>query len=302
MNILLIINPVSGRQKSPALMFSVVNFLTQNNCVTTAFTTTHPGHATTIVETHASRHSRIICCGGDGTLNEVLSGLAHLDPPIPVGYIPTGTTNDLAHAIGLASNIKRAMFLSLFGKMRTLDLGVFNLGEGSNRYFSYVASFGAFSNVAYETPQWLKNRLGRASYFFYGLSEIADIKGRQVKVVADDTVIEGDFVYGSVSNSTIIGGMVKLPEDAIQLDDGKFEVMLIKTPKTPLDLHQIIQQLANQSYNGDAVLFFTAGQVDFIFEETTPWTVDGEFAGGSKAVSISNMQKKIQVMVDGGSI
>jgi len=295
-NILLIVNPVSGRQKARFMIYRIVNFLSQNNCKTTIFFTIKQGHATELVREHAKDCDRIICCGGDGTLNEVFSGLATIEADIPVGYIPTGTTNDLANALGLASDVKRAIHLALYGAARDLDLGTFN----DDKYFSYVASFGAFSKVAYETPQWLKNRLGRASYFFYGLSEIADIRSYRVRVVADGMEIDGNFVYGGVSNSTVIGGLVKLPEGTIRMDDGKFEVMLIKTPKDPLDFHQIIQGLVNQDYNEDSVLFFTASKVEFSFEMDVPWTVDGEYAGESNKVNISNMQKKVKILVERG--
>jgi len=293
-NILLIVNPVSGKQRAKTMIYSIVNFLSHHNCKTTIFSTTRRGHATDLVHEHAAEHDRIICCGGDGTLNEVFSGLATMDISIPVGYIPTGTTNDLAHALGLTSNVRIATYLALYGHVRDLDLGTFN----DDKYFSYVASFGAFSKVAYETPQWLKNRLGRASYFFYGISEIADIRSRRVRIVADGTEINGDFVYGSVSNSTVIGGLVKFPEGSISLDDGKFEVMLIKTPKGPLDLHHIVQGLVNHDYYDDAVLFFTASQVTFTFEDAVPWTIDGEYAGESRNVVVGNMHKKARILVE----
>ena len=296
-NILLIINPVSGRLKARMMIYSIVNYLSQNNCKTTIFSTTCQGNATELVLEYAASHDRIICAGGDGTLNEVLTGLAKLPTrhkKIPVGYIPTGTTNDLAHAIGLTSNVRRAMHLSLYGNDFDLDLGTFN----DDKFFSYVASFGAFSNVAYETPQWLKNRLGRASYFFYGISEISALRSHRVRIVADGMEIDDEFVYGSVSNSTIIGGLVKLPEGSIRLDDGRFEVMLIKTPKGPLDLHHIVQGLVNQDYHADSVLFFTASDVTFTFEGDVPWTVDGEYAGENSCVTIGNLQQKVRILVD----
>jgi len=277
------------------LVYSIVNFLSINRCKTTIFATTGRGNATELVQQYAATHDRIICCGGDGTLNEVFSALAVMDNIIPVGYIPTGTTNDMASALGLTNNVKKAMHLALYGNVRELDLGTFN----NDKYFSYVASFGAFSKAANDTPQWLKNRLGRASYFFYGISEIADIRARRVKVIADGTEITGDFVYGSVSNSTVIGGLVKFPEGSIALDDGKFEVMLIKAPKGPLGLHHIVQGLINHEYNDDTVLVFTASQITFTFEESVPWTVDGEYAGENHHVHIRNMQKKAKVLVEG---
>lgn len=292
--ILLIVNPVSGRQKARTLLYPIINFLSQNGCKTTVFSTTCPADATAIVQKYGAEHDKIICCGGDGTLNEVFSGIATLETALPVGYIPTGTTNDLANAVGLVSSIKKAISLTLFGTEQELDLGSFN----NDKYFSYVASFGAFSKVAYETPQWLKNHLGRASYFFYGISELAAIRSFKVKIIVDGNQIEGEFVYGSVSNSTVIGGLVKLPEEDIKLDDGLFEVMLIKTPKDPLGLHLIVQGLANQDYNEDAVMFFTAKEIEFIFEEEVPWTVDGEYAGENRKVNISNLQRKVKIMVD----
>lgn len=291
--VLLIINPVSGKQKSRYLLFSIVDFLSRSGRESTVFTTTSQGNATELVQKYATKHDRIICCGGDGTLNEIFTGLASMDVPIPVGYIPTGTTNDLAHALGLNSDVRQAIYLSLHGEERDLDLGTFN----DDKYFSYVASFGAFSKVAYETPQWLKNRLGRVSYFFYGISEITDIRSRRVRVIADGVEVEGDFVYGSVSNSTVIGGLVKLPEGSIRLDDGKFEVMLIRTPKDPLDLGNIVQGLVNQDYNEEHLLFFTASHVVFSFGEDVPWTVDGEYAGESSSVVIGNMQRKVRILV-----
>jgi len=293
-NVLLIVNPVSGRRRARMLIYSIVNFLSHNSCKTTIFATTGRGNATEIVCAHANDHDRIICCGGDGTLNEVLSGIALIDKKIPVGYIPTGTTNDLAHALGLVHEPKSAMHLALHGNARDLDLGTFN----SDKYFSYVASFGAYSNVAYETPQWLKNHLGRASYFFYGISETGKIRSHRVRITADGTEIDGDFVYGSVSNSTVIGGLVKLPEESIRLDDGKFEVMLIKTPKDPVDLHYIVQGLVNQDYRDDSVLFFTASRAEFTFENDVPWTIDGEYAGESSKVIIGNMQQRVRILVE----
>lgn len=294
-NVLLIVNPVSGRQRARYILYDIINFLSQSGCKTTVFATISRGHATQLVQTHAPHHHRMICCGGDGTLNEVFSGLAAMGEgaeKIPVGYIPTGTTNDLAHALGLTSHVKKAIHQALYGNVRDLDLGTFN----QDKYFSYVASFGAFSRVAYETPQWLKNRLGRASYFFYGISEIGDIRARRVHIVADGTEISGDFVYGSVSNSTVIGGLVKFPEGSISLDDGKFEVMLIKAPKRPADLRHIVNALATKDYHEDGVLFFTASHITFQFEEDVPWTVDGEYAGESNLVAVGNMHRRVQIL------
>jgi len=305
--ILLIINPVSGRQKARGMMYKIVDFLCHNHCKTTIFTTLHRGNATEIVKAHAVEYDKIICCGGDGTLNEVFTGLAELDLEsryTPVGYIPTGTYNDFSRSLGLNQGLPKLLDIALNGAIQDLDIGMFSSNayenRGKHRYFSYVTSFGAFTKVAYETPQWLKNHMGRASYFFYGLSEIADIRPYAVKMVADGMKIEGEFVFGSVSNSTVFGGMSIFPDNMIRFDDGKFEVLLVKPVKKAKDLQTILQGLLMHEYHTDhedSVIFLTASELSFSFEDDVPWTVDGEYAGDIQNVQIHNIHCNARVLV-----
>jgi len=294
-NVLLIINPVSGRKTARMKLYEIVDFMSRNDCKTTIFTTSRKGEATEIVKTHATEYGRIVCCGGDGTLNEVFTGITELGIQIPVGYVPTGTTNDLANALGLTSETPKALNTAIYGEKKSLDIGEFN----DTQFFSYVASFGAFTKASYATPQWMKNVMGHTSYLVYGIADLKDIRSHKTKIITDGLEISGEFVFGSVSNSTVLGGVFKFPEETIDFSDGKFEVLLVKTPRTPRDMQSILNAILNQEYNEDTVLFFKASFLTFTFEESTPWTIDGEFAGTMEKVTIKNLHGRAEVFVDG---
>jgi len=286
-NILLIINPAAGRKSAKFKIFKIVDLLSRNDCKTTIFTTSRKGDAVNIVKENGSEAHKIICCGGDGTLNEVITGLMTAKLKIPIGYIPTGTMNDLAHALNLSTRTKKALYDISNGYIRDHDIGSFN----NDQYFSYVASFGAFIKTAYATPQWIKNLTGRIAYFFHSLLQIGDIRPHTVKVIADGKEIEGDFIYGSVSNSTVIGGgSIKFTKAGVNFDDGLFEVMLIRNPTTPEGLSNIISGVLKQKYDVRYMRFFKAKKLIFIFDKETDWTIDGEYAGSHNTVYIENQQ------------
>lgn len=289
--ILLIVNPIAGRRKARKILYKIVDALCRENYKTTIFTTSKQGAATNIVRENGAEFQKIICCGGDGTLNEVFTGLAMENLKIPVGYIPTGTTNDLGHALGLSTSMGKAMNIAINGQIRKHDIGAFN----ESQYFSYIASFGAFTKVAYSTPQWLKNVLGRIAYVFKGMLSLTDIHSHRVTVTADGKTIQGDFIFGSVSNSTVIGGILKLPKAEVSFDDGQFEVLLIKNPKSPKELQAIIQSLLRHHYDSQYVYFTKASKVSFAFEDTASWTIDGEFAGILSDVHIENRQGLVEI-------
>ena len=291
--ILLIINPISGRKKAKRILYPLVDLLCRNDCETTIFTTTGRGQAVDIVKQHASEADKIICCGGDGTLNEIFTGLNSADLQVPIGYIPTGTTNDFAQALKLPKKTNKAIDTAINGKAQPHDLGKFN----DDRVFSYVASFGAFTHTAYTTPQWSKNIFGHQAYVLNGILNILDIRSHKLRVKADDKEITGDFVFGSVTNSTIIAGLIKLPQDDISFYDGLFEVILIKTPKSQAELQATARCLLLQKYDENYLHFFKCRQLSFKFEEDVPWTTDGEFAGELSQVEIECMQGRARVIV-----
>ena len=289
---LLIVNPVSGRRKIKPLLYKVVDMLCQHGCKTTIFITTGPLEATRIVKEYSHDFERVICCGGDGTLNEIFTGLMEARTKLPVGYIPSGTTNDFANTLKLPKSIAKATIVALEGQERYIDLGCFN----ENRYFSYVASFGAFTNASYKTPQWLKNFLGRPSYFLYGVSSIIDIRPYSLRIIADSIELEGEFIFGSVSNTTYLGGFKPFPPNFVSLDDGLFEILLVRAPKSPRDMQTIVDSMLKRSYNNNQVTLINAKNFSFTFTETVPWTVDGEFAGEVSEVKIDNLNKAIQII------
>ena len=289
---LLIINPVSGRRKIKPLLYKVVDMLCKHGCKTTIFITTGPLEATRIVKEYSHDFDRIICCGGDGTLNEIFTGLVEARARLPVGYIPSGTTNDFANTLKLPKSISKAAVVALEGQMSDIDLGSFS----GRKYFSYVASFGAFTNASYKTPQWLKNFLGRPSYFLYGVSSIKDIRPYSARVAADDTEIEGEFIFGSVSNATYMGGFKPFPQNFVCLDDGLFELILVRVPKSPKDMQVIVDNMIKRSYNDKQVTLIKAKKFSFTFTESVPWTVDGEFAGDVAEVEIDVLSKAIQII------
>lgn len=293
LNVLLIINPVAGRRKARYAAFQIIDMLTRNGCKTTVFTTSQKGDAVEYVKAFGGEAQRIICCGGDGTLNEVITGLALADLHVPVGYIPTGTTNDLAHALNLPTKIDKAIYVALGDGMRGYDIGKFN----DNQYFSYVSSFGAFSNASYGTPQLIKNMFGRVSYLINGVLRIGDIRPHKVKVVADEREIEGEFIFGSISNSTIIGGTLRLPEADIEFDDGKFEVTLIKNPTSPKEFRDGLYGILAQQYKEEQhIYFFKARKITLTFEESTEWSIDGECAGVHETVTIENLKCATEII------
>ena len=290
---LLIINPVSGRRKIKPLLYKVVDLLCQHGCKTTIFITTGPLEATRIVKEYSHDFDRVICCGGDGTLNEIFTGLMETKSRLPVGYIPSGTTNDFANTLTLPKSIAKAALVALEGQIIDVDLGSFC----TSKYFSYVASFGAFTNASYKTPQWLKNFLGRPSYFLYGVSSIIDIRPYEARIVADEREIEGEFIFGSVTNTTFLGGFKLFPVNFVGLDDGLFELLLVRAPKSPKDMQAIVDNMLKRSYNDKQVLLMKAKKISFTFTGSVPWTVDGEFAGDVSSAVIENLNKAVQITV-----
>ena len=292
-NILLIINPVSGRKSIQTFLYKVVDLLCRHGCKATVYITAGPGEAANIAREYSHDFDRIVCCGGDGTLNEIFTGLIDVNTQVPVGYIPAGTTNDFARTLKLPKSITKAALVAIGGNMQDIDLGMFNGGK----YFSYVASFGAFTKAAYETPQWLKNFLGRSSYLLYGVSSLKDIRTYAVSITADDKQIEGEFIFGSVSNATYLGGFMRFSKDFVSLNDGLFEVLLVRTPKTPMDMQAIVDSMLKRSYANKQVLVFKAKNISFTFSESVPWTVDGEFAGDVSEAAIENLNKAVRVAI-----
>lgn len=239
----------------------------------------------------------IVCSGGDGTLNEVIQGVMKSDKRIPIGYIPTGSTNDFAKGAGIPANIIDATQRIIDGNPFPIDIGSFN-----DKFFTYIAAFGALIEVTYETPQQIKNVLGHAAYVLNSISKLKSIKSYHVKVTADGESFEDDYIFGMVTNSSSIAGLMSL--DNFLLDDGLYEVTLIKTPANPIDLHKIIHSLLDINIDLDTnnIKSFRASKIKFECDEVLQWTVDGEYGGGYKVSEAENNKCAVELITSGDEI
>lgn len=290
--ILLIINPAAGKSRTKYRVFHIGDWFYNKGCTTTVLTTSKKGDAADFVKQYAAENDIVVCCGGDGTLNEVISGVMQTQLNKPIGYLPAGTTNDMAKTLHLSRDIKKSAKIILNEEPVSLDIGAFN----ETQFFSYIASFGAFTKVSYSTPQWLKNRFGHLAYVMDGIKSLGDIHPYHVEVISQEFEGEGDFIFGSVTNSCSVGGMLKLKETDVCLNDGKFEILLIQNPHNLLEFRNIVYNLRHHKLSEENILFFRSSKITFQFGQETEWTVDGEYAGKSKEVRIQNMHNAVQII------
>lgn len=286
--VLIILNPVAGHKAAQKALFPLVKRLCAQDSTVIVHTTRAHGEAAQVARETGAGCDRIIVLGGDGTLSEVLGGLVRAGAKVPVGYVPTGTTNDLAHALHLPAKAKDAIEVASGGCVRQHDAGL--LGEAA--FFDYVASFGAFADTAFATPQSLKNKLGRMAYIFRGAREVFALKPHPVTVTAGGRVVSGAFYYGSISNSTRIGGVVDLSGAGVRFDDGLMEILLIRQPPTV----QAMRDFAHQVYDPDYFVFLQADEATFRFEAPAEWTVDGECAGEFTEVTFRCLPRAVQLI------
>lgn len=287
--VLLVVNPCSGQSSKRASVEDIIdNF--SDDYKFSVHKTTCQGDATNIVKRELDDHDIVVCCGGDGTLNETINGVMDMPRRVPIGYIPAGTTNDLASTLGIPGNLKEAVELIKSGSTNDYDLGLFN-----NRCFCYVASFGAFSASSYTTSQRLKNIFGHKAYVVKGFLETKDIHPTKMRIEHDNGVLEDEFVFGTISNSTSVGGFFKFRKEDIKLNDGYFEVLLVRN----IPFHKVIptiRKVQKQQYDGKEIIFFRTKKIKIHApDENVKWTVDGEFAGAHHNVMIHVLERAIDI-------
>lgn len=241
---------------------------------------------------YARLYDLVVSVGGDGTLSAVVSGILRSGASVPIGYIPTGTANDIATTLALSKVPSEAVLTVINGKPREVDIGLF-----ADRYFTYIAAFGAFTSVSYSTPQNAKRSLGHFAYVLSGFAEVPAIKARKTVVEYDGKIIAGDFIFGAVVNSTSVAGFLKLDPKCVDLADGMFEVVLVKQPVDPAAFLELMASLAKQSYDGDNIMLLHASRVKFSFDEDVAWTVDGEDGGLHSEVEITNSHRAVRIIV-----
>lgn len=284
--LLFIYNPNAGRQKVKSNLSAILDVFSANGYLVTVYPTSGPGDASNAAGALAAGYDRLVCCGGDGTLNETVTGLMRIPEGLrPVlGYIPTGTTNDFARNLSLPRGMEKMAAVACGGAPRLCDLG-----QANGHWFTYVAAFGLFTDVSYTTPQNTKNLLGHTAYVLEGASKLKSIKSYRIKVEADGIDVEDEFIYGMVGNTVSVGGLVNLPSDKVKLDDGLFEVLLVRKPHHAADYQTIIRSLSTQTLPEDGpILGFPASKVTFICTEPLPWTLDGEYGGEHIGTIIEN--------------
>ncbi len=292
--LLFIYNPHAGKGQVRGKLADVLNAFTRAGCLVTAYPTQSPGDAVKAARELAPGFDRLAVCGGDGTLHEVVSGLMDLPESArpPIGYIPAGTTNDYARNLSLPKGMEDMAALAAAGEPRSVDIG--RLGE---RYFIYVAAFGAFTDVSYNTPQQYKNIFGHLAYVLKGASELTSLKGYRLKVEHDGGTLEGEYLYGMVSNTISVGGLIGLPSEDVALDDGLLEAILVETPKTVQQLNNIIRSLARQEYSEDSgVIGLHSSRFHITAEEAVPFTLDGEFGGEHTEAELAVVPRPVKII------
>ena len=286
----LILNPYAGTKKANKILPELIALFNRADYDVTTYITDIDG-AKAYVSTHAKDVDLVVCCGGDGTFNETVSGILEAEADTPIGYIPTGSTNDFASSLGLPLTPLEAAKRIISGAPESYDVGSFG-----GRAFTYVASFGAFTKSSYATPQSVKNLFGHTAYVLSGISELSQIKNLSVKMELDGEILEGDFVFGAISNSTSIGGIVNLDPSQVDMSDGLFEVMLVKAPKDLLQLAECITAVNKGEYNCAMITFRTAKNITIHSDGSFNWTLDGEMEPGKETVEVENLHRAIRLM------
>lgn len=285
--ILLVLNPVAGKGRSVDLLGTYLPELAHDGVPVTIYFTQTEGDGSRFVAEHGNEYSRIIIAGGDGSLNELVTGVLQGKIEADLGYLPTGTVCDFAATLGLPRDMAAASAIARFGTTSCFDVGKFN----QEQYFIYVASFGAFTDSSYDTPTELKNTIGRMAYLANALKNLSNLSEIPLKAVLNGQTIEGKFLLGAVLNSTQMGGIVRFDPEEITLDDGFFEVLLVRFPQSAGDVSAIINGLMNQDYANEPFIFTRTKKVHFSFTEETAFTLDGEFGGAYREVDIEVVNK-----------
>ena len=289
---LFVLNPLAGMRKAAKVLPEILSVFNRADYDVRVYVTAGPADAVQAVERLAPGMDLVVCSGGDGTFNETVTGLLQAGLRIPVGYIPSGSTNDFATSLGLPTDCVEAAKLIVAGAPADYDTGRFG-----SRYFSYVASFGAFTKASYSTPQSAKNLLGHIAYLLEGMQELSQIRKLHVKMTLDgDEVLEDDYLFGAICNSTSVGGIMTLDPGQVDLQDGKFEVLLVRSPKTLQEIPECLLSVQKQQYNSTMMTFRSASRIRVEADPDMPWTLDGEKEDGHAAVEVQNLHRAIQIV------
>jgi len=292
--LLFIYNPHSGVGKVKTQLSDILETMVQAGYEVTVHPTQAAGDATRVAAQQAGEYDLVVCCGGDGTLDETVSGLMTGDSKVPLGYIPAGSTNDFAASLDLPKNMKKAAEVAVSGRDFPCDVGLFE-----DKHFIYVAAFGLFTEVSYQTKQELKNVLGHAAYILEGVKSIGNHPSYRMRVEYEGGCIEDDFIYGMITNSLSVGGIKGMTGDNVALNDGLFEVMLVKTPKNIVERNEIVAALTKLRPESDMIYTFKTKELQISPYQVIPWTLDGEFGGDRTQIHLKNLHRALTIRVPG---
>ena len=288
---LLAVNPYAGTRKAYKQLADIVAVFNRGGYDVSVYITEGRGDAAETVAKRACDVDVVACCGGDGTFNETVNGVLRSGVDVPIGYIPAGSTNDFASSLQLPADLVAAARQIVEGQPQAYDVGRF-----ADRYFSYVASFGAFTKASYTTPQSIKNALGHTAYLLEGMQELSQIKNVPMMLETEDGVIEDKFLFGAVCNSTSLGGLLTLDPKQVDMSDGKFELLLVRTPRDLSEVKDCLQALKRQQYDCGMITFRSTSYVKVWADPTMPWTLDGEGEDGHREVEIVNLHRAVKLL------
>lgn len=291
--LLFIYNPHAGKELLKPVVSDIVDIFVKAGYEVVIYPTQSYRDAyRKVLECSSKEYDLVVCSGGDGTLDEVVTGMMKREERLPIGYIPTGTTNDFANSLHIPRHILEAADNAVNGEVFPCDVGRFN-----DDIFVYIAAFGLFTDVSYETRQEVKNVLGHLAYVLEGTKRLFNVPSYRIKFTHDGESIEDEFIFGMVTNSRSVGGFRSMVGRQVVFDDGLFEVTLIRTPKNPLELQEIVAALLIEQIDTKYMYTFRTGEIIFESLEEIPWTLDGEYGGSHDEVIIQNYKQQLSIMV-----
>ncbi|MCH5268053.1 MAG: YegS/Rv2252/BmrU family lipid kinase [Lachnospiraceae bacterium] len=288
---LFVYNPMAGKEKIRDKLSDIIQEFCNAEFEVTIFATRAQGDVTQLIAERGTEFDYAVCSGGDGTMNEMAAGIMQLENPPVCGYIPAGTVNDFATSLKIPKIMKKAAAMVVRGNVFHCDLGQFN-----DRYFTYVAGFGAFTEVSHQTSQELKNTFGKTAYFMEALKHVAEIKPHHMKIVYDDGAVEDEFVLGLISNSESVAGFKAYAERDIKMDDGLFEALFVRMPKNPLELQTVLNSLVTRNLDNEQIVSISSGHFHIVSDDDIQWTLDGEDGGIVDEVDMVNHKRVLPIV------
>lgn len=290
-----IYNPHAGKEHIKGKLSGIIQVLSEAGYEVTVYPTKGYLDATEKIMRLPDDYDLVVCSGGDGTLDEVVTGMMQRDKKFPVGYIPAGTCNDFARSLEIPNVMDKAAQIAVTGKEFAFDVGSFNENN-----FIYIAAFGIFTDVSYSTKQEFKNALGQMAYILEGMKSLYNIKSYYMRVTSDEMCFEGDFLFGMVTNSKSVGGFKSVIGQNVIFDDGVYEATFIRRPKNPVELQELLTAFVTKEINNDYMYSFRSSRIEVEAKEPVPWTLDGEFGGDHSHVVISNNPRAVNIRIPVG--